>query len=85
MTGFNINIRKLNPDRITLNLRRDECGYYWETELGEDTDARFNNPQAALSDVIVLWSTGYAEDCPKATPNQSRQHKDTSARCFALP
>jgi uncharacterized protein YmfQ (DUF2313 family) len=39
-------------------LQQDEQGYYWQTEIGENTDARFSNPHDAIADLITLWSGG---------------------------
>jgi hypothetical protein len=74
MTGSSINTKKLNRKRIALNLRCDERGYFWETESGEDTDARYSSTQDAIADLITLWNTD-AEDCPPQALNQSGKQK----------
>jgi hypothetical protein len=74
MTGSSINTKKLNRKRIALNLRCDERGYFWETESGEDTEARYNSAQDSIADLITLWNTDDG-DYPSQALNQSGKQK----------
>jgi hypothetical protein len=76
MTGSSLNTKKLNRKRVVLNLRYDEHGYFWETESGEDTDARYDSAQDAIADLITLWNTD-ERDCPSPALNQSGEQKTT--------
>ncbi len=79
MTYFGIDPNTLNHDQVTLNLRHDERGYYWETESGEDTDARFDNADKAIAEVTDLWSTrgGTRLSATTRYPSSSGKRKAT--------
>jgi hypothetical protein len=59
MTAVDIKFNELNLNSLTLVLRQDSRGYYWEAESGKDATARFASAGEALERLADIWSMGF--------------------------
>lgn len=83
MTGFSLDANKLNPANMTLNLRRDNQGYYWEIDSGQDTGARFSDAKDAIAEIMNIWCTGYDTSLLEIVISRSLNKKQKAKETYA--